>query len=94
MTKHPHPGNLVTRTEQLRSIVGDLTEVHGLLSLLCTHLEEGGTVDAAELEPVISEAVPRLRQAVSAMNILTHQGGNTLEGCRTNVGTSKNPLLM
>jgi hypothetical protein len=91
--KKKAPG-IVTRTQQLRGIAGELTEVHSLLDLLCHQLEGGGIVKASHIEPMISEAVPKLRQAVNAMNSLTHQGGNCIEGIGDESGSSRNPLLM
>ena len=94
MDKKKNSDPLVTRTEKLRDIVGELTEVHGLLDLLCTQLEGGGIVQAKELEPVVAEAAPKLRKALNEMNTLTHQGGARVEGRRNQSPRSKNPLLM
>ena len=44
MNKNNHPDNLITRTEHLRSIVGELSEVHSLLTVLCSQIEGGGIV--------------------------------------------------
>ncbi len=80
-----------TRTEQLRSLAGDLTEVHGLLDLLCAELGGGGIVPASDLEPVIAEAVPKLRNAVDSMQALAmdSESGSGGESAGKN-----NPLLM
>jgi len=94
MNKKNKSPNIVTRTQQLRGIVGDLAEVHALLDVLCNELAGGGIVKASHIEPMISEAVPKLRQAVKAMNALTHQGGNRIEGTDSEAGSNRNPLLM
>jgi len=56
--------------EKLRSLAGDLTEVHSLLSVLCDELGGGGVVPAAYLQPMISDAVPKLQHAVASMNAI------------------------
>jgi hypothetical protein len=78
------------RVDQLRSIASDLTEVHSLLSLLCTELGGGGIVKARHLEPVIADAVPRLQHAVAAMNAMA--AGVTTRADAP--GPEHNPLLM
>ncbi len=78
-------------SDQLRNLAGDLTEVHTLLSLLCTELGGGGIVPAGQLEPVIAKAVPKLRNAVASMNALA--AGINGEDCGDPL-VEKNPLLM
>lgn len=79
------------RTEQLRSLAGDLSEVHSLLSMLCHELGGGGIVQARHLEPVIARTVPKLREAVATMNAMA-AGVNGVHG--TDWPASHNPLLM
>ena len=79
-------------SEQLRSLAGDLTEVHALLSVLCDELGGGGVVPAAQLEPMISDAVPKLQQAVASMNAMA-AGLNGVPGEDAAAGAG-NPLLM
>lgn len=81
----------LSRNEQMRSIAGDLSEVHSLLSLLCNELGGGGIVQASHLQPIIADAVPRLRDAVTAMNSLTC---GTAAGFDGHPGPHQNPLLM
>ena len=79
-------------SEQLRSLAGDLTEVHALLSVLCDELGGGGVVPAAQLEPMISDAVPKLQQAVASMNAMA-AGLTGIPG--EGAGSEpRNPLLM
>ena len=58
----------LSQSDELRSLAGDLTEVHTLLSMLCTELGGGGIVPASDLEYIIGEAVPKLRSVVASMN--------------------------
>ncbi len=81
----------LTKPEQLRSLAGDLTEVHGLLDLLCAELGGGGIVPASDLEPVIAEAVPKLRNAVNSMQALATDSEN---GSADQSAGKRNPLLM
>ena len=74
------------QTHQLRSIAGDLMEVHGLLSLLCNELGGGGIVQARHLEPMLARAVPKLRDAVHAMN--------EISGPEADDDQQPNPLLI
>jgi hypothetical protein len=86
--------DIITRTEQLRSIIGDLAEVHSLLDILSQELAGGGIIKASHIQPMINDAVPKLRQAVKAMNTLAHQGGNCVEGINYESGSNRDPLLM
>ena len=79
-------------SEQLRSLAGDLTEVHALLSVLCDELGGGGVVPAAQLEPMISDAVPKLQQAVASMNAMA--AGLTGVPGEDPASGADNPLLM
>ena len=85
------PNSPLAHADRLRSIAGELTEVHSLLSVLCNELEGGGIIKARHLEPVIAEAVPKLRDAVQAMNSLTME-----RRTRPRYWTrpDQNPLLM
>ena len=85
------PNSSLVQADRLRSIAGELTEVHSLLSVLYNELEGGGIIKARHLEPVIAEAVPKLRDAVHAMNSLTME-----RRARPRHPTSpdQNPLLM
>lgn len=80
------PSASTQQSNQLRSIAGDLMEVHGLLSLLCNELGGGGIVQARHLEPMLSRAVPKLRDAVQAMNEISGPQGDD--------SRQPNPLLM
>ena len=82
----------LSSSEQLRSLAGDLTEVHTLLSVLCDELGGGGVVPAAHLEPMISDAVPKLRHAVASMNAMA-AGLNAVPG-EDPASEGRNPLLM
>ena len=74
------------QSTQLRNIAGDLMEVHGLLNLLCNELGGGGIVQARQLEPMLARAVPKLRDAVQAMNQISSP--------REDKASQPNPLLM
>ena len=91
MNNNNAPNSPFIHADRLRSIAGDLTEVHSLLSVLCTELEGGGIVKARHLEPVIAEAVPKLRDAVQAVNSLTIE---RRARPRRRTGPDQNPLLM
>ena len=79
-------------SDQLRSLAGDLTEVHTLLSVLCDELGGGGVVPAAQLKPMISGAVPKLQEAVASMNAMAAGlAGLTDENAAS---ATRNPLLM
>ena len=82
----------LSSSEQLRSLAGDLTEVHALLSVLCDELGGGGVVPAAQLEPMISDAVPKLQHAVSSMNAMA-AGLSAVPGA-AGASDGHNPLLM
>jgi hypothetical protein len=62
------PGFPLSHGDELRGLAGDLTEVHSLLSMLCTELGGGGIVPASDLEFIIGEAVPKLRCVVASIN--------------------------
>ncbi|MDJ0928390.1 MAG: hypothetical protein QNJ73_12165 [Gammaproteobacteria bacterium] len=74
------------QAEKLRSIAGELSEVHSLLAALCKELSGGGIVQARDLEPMIAETVPKLRHAVRAMQGIETDSGDD--------GEEQNPLLM
>lgn len=80
----------LSQGEELRSLAGDLTEVHTLLSVLCTELGGGGIVPASDLEFIIGEAVPKLKSVVASMNELAECYPGTAELACEN----PNPLLM
>jgi len=89
MNNKNHPDSLITRTEDLREVIGELSEVHSLLAVLSGHLEGGGIVQARSLEPIVREAVPRLRDALEVMN---RMAGNAL--ARGPRADGADPLLM
>ena len=77
--KHSAPSELVTAIKEVTQgrtyitpmIAGELLEIHSLLSLLCNELGGGGIVQARHLEPMLASAVPKLRDAVDAMQELS-----------------------
>ena len=78
----------------LRSLATDLHEVYSMLNELSSHLEGGGIVQARDVEPAVSKAVPRLRNAVAALYAATKHEENErdrMTGLRT---PNQNPLLM
>lgn len=65
------PSHPEKHSHKLRGIAGELTEVHKLLSALCDELGGGGIIQARHVEPLLASAVPKLGDAVRAMNELT-----------------------
>ena len=78
----------IPQAETLRSIAGELTEVHSLLTSLCKELSGGGIVQARDLEPMLAGTVPKLRHAVRVMQGLEEHGGKRQDG------DDQNPLLI
>ena len=68
---HLPPASVDDHHARLRSIAGELLEIHSLLSLLCNELGGGGIVQARHLEPMLASTVPKLRDAVDAMHELS-----------------------
>ncbi len=88
--------DLVSKDDQLRHLASDLREAYKVLDRLCTQLEGGGIVPARDVRPAVSEAVPKLRNAVKVLNNVTRidrARGPKLraDGERS---ISKNPLLI
>ena len=63
--------DLVSKDDQLRHLASDLREAYKVLDMLCTQLEGGGIVPARDVIPAVSEAVPKLRNAVNVLNNVT-----------------------
>ena len=88
--------DLVSKDDQLRHLASDLREAYKVLDMLCTQLEGGGVVPARDVRPAVSEAVPKLRNAVNVLNNVTRidraRGPKLRAGGKTSI--SKNPLLI
>lgn len=84
----------ISASHQLRYLATDLHEVYSLLNELSTQLEGGGIVQVRDVEPAVSMAVPRLRNAVAtlyAASKIDEKQGGPLAGISS---PSRNPLLM
>ncbi|MDH3739663.1 MAG: hypothetical protein OER92_10755 [Alphaproteobacteria bacterium] len=78
----------------LRNLASDLHEVYSMLNELSAHLEGGGIVQVRDVEPAVSKAVPRLRNAVATLYAASkhdEQGDDRLPGDQE---PNRNPLLM
>ena len=88
--------DLVSKDDQLRHLASDLREAYKVLDMLCTQLEGGGVVPARDVRPAVSEAVPKLRNAVKVLNNVTRidraRGLKRRAGDKRSI--SKNPLLI
>ena len=84
------------KKSQLHDLTNDLREVYGLLDDLCSQLKGGGIVQARDVEPAISQAMPRLRRAVIALNAETMIANDRERRKRQRRFTSpgQNPLLI
>jgi hypothetical protein len=81
-------------TFTLRSLATDLHEVYSMLSELSSHLEGGGIVQARDVEPAVSKAVPRLRNAVAMLYAATKHEKHRRDRMTGNGKPNQNPLLM
>lgn len=78
----------------LRSLATDLHEVYSMLNELSAHLEGGGIVQVRDVEPAVSKAVPRLRNAVATLYAATRRDENRGDGLTGERAANRNPLLM
>ena len=88
--------DLISKDEQLRHLAVDLREAYKVLDMLCTQLEGGGVVPARDIKPVVSQTVPKLRNAVEILNEVTDINQARVPKLRTGQkkSISKNPLLI
>jgi len=88
--------DLVSKNDQLRHLASDLQEAYKVLDMLCTQLEGGGVVPARDVKPVVSGAVPKLRNAVNVLSKVTHidQARRPKIRAGEKRSLSKNPLLI
>jgi hypothetical protein len=88
--------DLVSKDDQLRHLASDLREAYKVLDLLCTQLEGGGIVPARDVRPAVSQAVPKLRNAVDVLSNVTRIDQARRPKLRTGTkrSISKNPLLI
>ena len=73
----------------LHDLVGDLSDVYGLMSELSLQLQGGGIVQARDIEPSVAKAVPKLRRVVAAL-----QAASTNSESGEEPLLNQNPLLM
>ena len=96
MKRKKHSASLSSANQTIRHLAFDLREVYELLDNLCSHLAGGGIVQARDIEPSISRAMPKVRRAVNALNALNvitdDEIGNKEDGDAGSPGQS--PLLM
>lgn len=76
--------------DTLRYLATDLHEVYSRLNELSENLEGGGIVQARDIAPAVSMAVPRLRNAVATLYAATKQDDQPSNGSLLN----QNPLLI
>jgi len=74
----------------LRDIAADLNDIYVALNDLCTVLQGGGIITARDVEPTLSDAAPRIRQAVEALN---DASGSKRKGAG-DADASQKPYLM
>jgi hypothetical protein len=88
--------NMVSKDDQLRHLAADLREAYKVLDMLCTQLEGGGIIPARDIKPVVSETVPKLRNAVDVLSKVTHidKPRRPRIQARERKSFSKNPLLI
>ena len=88
--------DLVSKDDQLRHLASDLREAYKVLDMLCTQLEGGGIIPARDVRPAVSEAVPKLRNAVDVLSKVTPISEARQPRIRTGEKKpiSKNPLLI
>lgn len=85
--------NDTTGARSLRDLAADLDEVYRLMDELCEQLQGGGIVQARDIEPSISKAVPKLRRAVATLTEASTRGSNGGEHGEV-TKPSQSPLLM
>ena len=88
-----HSSNGSGAKDTLRTLATDLHEVYSLLNELSSNLEGGGIVTARDIEPAVSRAVPRLRNAV-AMLYAASQNDDYGELAPGSERINQNPLLI
>jgi hypothetical protein len=59
------------KAHSLRDIAADLNDIYVSLNELCAVLQGGGIITARDVEPTLSDAAPKIRQAVEALNDAT-----------------------
>jgi hypothetical protein len=84
----------ISANRQLRYLATDLHEVYSLLSELSLQLEGGGIVQARDVEPAVSAAVPRLRSAVETLYAASKRGETYGDSPDAISSPGRNPLLM
>jgi hypothetical protein len=82
----------------LEYLASDLHEVCGLLNELRMQLAGGGIIQARDIEPSVSIAVPKLRRAVAALNAVAMMNAgnddNNYAKLAEVTAPSQSPLLM
>jgi hypothetical protein len=92
----PESARPVATNHTLQHLAGDLHEVCGVLSELCTQLEGGGIIQVRDIEPKVAHAVPKLRRVVVALNAIAmlNEGGRAYTNLAEVTTPSQSPLLM
>lgn len=85
---------VVSAKHQLRFLATDLHEVYSLLNELSIQLEGGGIVQVRDVEPAVSMAVPRLRNAVATLYAASQHDEIDGEHAARASLQNQNPLLM
>ena len=85
--------NDTTGALSLRDLAADLDQVYRLMDELCEQLQGGGIVQARDIEPSISKAVPKLRRAVATLTEASTRGSSGGENGEV-TKPSQSPLLM
>lgn len=84
----------ISATHQLHYLATDLHEVYSILDELRLQLEGGGIVQARDVEPAVSKAVPKLRSAVATLYAASKRDENRGDPLAAISSPSRNPLLI
>lgn len=78
------------KADSLRDIAADLNDIYVSLNELCTVLQGGGIITARDVEPTLSDAAPKIRQAAEALN----DASGTTRKDEDNSAAGQKPYLM
>lgn len=78
--------------KSLRELAVDLDEICSIISELCDQLQGGGIMQARDIEPPLSTALPKLRRAVATLEAAA--GGDNGRGVGEITAPGQSPLLM
>jgi hypothetical protein len=84
----------ISANHHLRYLATDLHEVYSLLNELSVQLEGGGIVQVRDVQPTVSMAVPRLRNAIATLYAASNRDANHDDRLAGISLPSRNPLLI